>query len=411
MKKYSKLLVLGAVTCSVLVGAQEPRAASEIKAKSQVLTRGVLWSANASIGADVVSANGDDLGDVVDIVLDRNKNRIAYVIVSYGGLLGVGDKHFAVPWQAFGQTSDRELSLQIAPEQLKDAPGFDKGTLPDTANPLFHEGVYKFYNTKPYSLGQRDLDHAQAEDSETIFDWGSWVNRGDDTNWARRLGELIGTDIENASGESIAELEDVIVDTREARAAFAVISYGGTLGFFENTAIIPWNALRLDVAREVYVTDATPAQFEQAKLSDSEYQKLEDQKYSEALYGTFKTKTYWEEFGYESGTSEALLKADATSGGANDPNSVSGIVVSVSNYTGDTEQTKAMKGVRVRIRTESGLIRTVHLASTDELEREELTVLRGDEVVIMGRDQDYRGHMVFQATELRADGKTTILEQ
>ena len=270
----------------------------------QVPAKDMLWRANESIGANVIDANGEELGRVEDIVLDRRESRIAYLIVSYGGLLGFWDKHFAVPWQAFGQTADGKLSLGINPEQLKSAPGFEKGTLPDTADPLFHEGVHSFYNTEPYSLEQQKKAHAEAQATqqeqadERAFDWGSWVHR-DGTTWARRLGDLIGKDIENEQDHTIAKLKDVIVESREARAAYAVVSYGGTLGFSADTAIIPWNALSLDLAREVYVIDATPAQLERAKLNDTEYRKLENRKYSKALYGAFDTQPFWEEFGYE----------------------------------------------------------------------------------------------------------------
>ena len=256
--------------------------------KKQAPAKGALWGANESIGANVVGANGEDLGNVEDIVLDRNKSRIAYLIVSYGGLLGIGDKHFAVPWEAFGQTSSRELSLGIDPEQLKSAPGFKKGALPNTADPLFHEEVHSFYNAGPYWLEQEKRAQAEAQAAqqeqtgERAFDWDSWANRGDGAAWARCLGELIGTDIENAQGETIAKLKDVIVDSREARAAFAMVSYGGTLGFSAETASIPWNALRFDLAREVYVTDVTLAQLKQAKLNATVSLDLENQRHSEA---------------------------------------------------------------------------------------------------------------------------------
>lgn len=424
MKTNSVAVVLAVLTCSLWASAQAPNAPAN-HSTSQALAKGTLWSANESIGANVVGANGDDLGDVEDIVLDRNKSRIAYVIVSYGGLLGLGDKHFAVPWQAFGQTADRELSLDIAPEKLKNAPGFEKGTLPNTADPLFHEGVYSFYNAEPYSLEQQQKDRAQTqatqeEAGERTFDWGSWVNRGEDTTWARRLGELIGTNIENAQGETIAELEDVIVDSREARAAYAVVSYGGTLGFFTDTAIIPWNALRLDLAREAYVTDATLAQLEQAKLSDSEYRNLEDRKYSEALYSSFRTQPFWEEFGYETEMDQAERVAETKDDAAppadntadeQDRNTVTGTIVSVSSYAGATPETQSQRGVRVRVRTDDGSVRTVHLASSEELARQELTLNRGDKVVITGEHRDYRGHKVLFAREVQKDGKTITFEK
>jgi DNA/RNA endonuclease YhcR with UshA esterase domain/sporulation protein YlmC with PRC-barrel domain len=329
--------------------------------------------------------------------------------------------------------------LKIDPEQLKDAPGFEKGTLPNTTDPLFHQEIYSFYNARPYARQQQKnalaeaqatQEHAGEQSDWGNWDWDSWVGGGDDTTWARRLSELIGTNIENAQGDTIAELEDVIVDSREARAGYAVVSFGGTLGFFADTAIIPWNALRLNLEREAYVTDATLAQFEQAKLSDTEYRNLEDRQYSEALYGTFGTTPFWEEFGYEAGRNQTARTADAkvrsddaankaqakaddanakadTAAKEQNSNTVTGTVVSVSNYPGAATEAESQGGVRVRVRTESGTVRTVHFATSEEQAQQDLTLNRGDDVIFTGETRDYRGHKVLFASEVQQNGKAT----
>ena len=47
------------------------------------------------LGAKVINAQREDLGAIEDIVLDARNNRVAYAILSFGGFLGVGDRHFA----------------------------------------------------------------------------------------------------------------------------------------------------------------------------------------------------------------------------------------------------------------------------------------------------------------------------
>ncbi|MDE4937162.1 PRC-barrel domain-containing protein [Francisella tularensis] len=58
-------------------------------------------SATTLIGDDVVNYNGENLGEVKEIMLDTNTGEVAYVVVSFGGFLGMGDKLFAVPMTAF----------------------------------------------------------------------------------------------------------------------------------------------------------------------------------------------------------------------------------------------------------------------------------------------------------------------
>ncbi|ABU61339.1 PRC-barrel domain containing protein [Francisella tularensis] len=61
----------------------------------------LILSATTLIGDDVVNYNGENLGEVKEIMLDTNTGEVAYVVVSFGGFLGMGDKLFAVPMTAF----------------------------------------------------------------------------------------------------------------------------------------------------------------------------------------------------------------------------------------------------------------------------------------------------------------------
>ena len=53
------------------------------------------------IGSKVVNAQNEDLGKIEDLVVDAGAGRIAYAVLSFGGFLGMGDKYFAIPWNAF----------------------------------------------------------------------------------------------------------------------------------------------------------------------------------------------------------------------------------------------------------------------------------------------------------------------
>ena len=70
-----------------------------------------LMGANTLIGNDVYNHKDEDLGDIKEIMLDMRSGKVAYAVLSFGGILGLGEKLFAVPWAA--------LALDTVPPQLE----------------------------------------------------------------------------------------------------------------------------------------------------------------------------------------------------------------------------------------------------------------------------------------------------
>jgi sporulation protein YlmC with PRC-barrel domain len=103
-------------------------------------------SAGTLKGTDVVNPRGENLGKLEEIMLDLDSNRVSYAVLSFGGFMGLGDKLFAIPWQAFTVNTDEEqLILNIDKETLKNAEGFDKNNWPDFSSPEWHERTYQQY--------------------------------------------------------------------------------------------------------------------------------------------------------------------------------------------------------------------------------------------------------------------------
>lgn len=103
------------------------------------------------IGMRVVNNERQDLGRIEDVLLDTRNNRASYAILSFGGMLGIGDKHFALPWEALVFDLSQKLAIiDVEKERLKNAPGFDKDSWPDVADAAWGERVYTYYGYTPY---------------------------------------------------------------------------------------------------------------------------------------------------------------------------------------------------------------------------------------------------------------------
>lgn len=105
-----------------------------------------LMGADTLLGNDVYNKDGEDLGDIKEFMLDMATGRVAYAVLSFGGVLGMGDKLFAVPFSALAlDTLNKRFTLNVLKESLKDAPGFDKDHWPSMADKTWASGVHRFY--------------------------------------------------------------------------------------------------------------------------------------------------------------------------------------------------------------------------------------------------------------------------
>jgi sporulation protein YlmC with PRC-barrel domain len=129
-------------------------------------TRRVL-SAGSLAGDRVRNSAGEDLGKIEEIMIDVPSGRVGYAVLSFGGFLGLGNKLFAVPWDAFTiDEAEKEFILNVDKKVLEDAPGFDKDNWPDMADPDFGSQIYGHYGYKPY-WDESDVDISDPNSTAT----------------------------------------------------------------------------------------------------------------------------------------------------------------------------------------------------------------------------------------------------
>lgn len=102
------------------------------------------------IGVDVKNTEKESLGNVHEIVLDKQNGNVRYVVLSFGGFLGMGDKLFALPWNAISYDQQEEcFILNIDKDKLKNAPSFDKDKWPNMSDKQWGQEIYNYYGSKP----------------------------------------------------------------------------------------------------------------------------------------------------------------------------------------------------------------------------------------------------------------------
>jgi sporulation protein YlmC with PRC-barrel domain len=107
--------------------------------------------ASEMIDDAVRNRQGEDLGKITEFMIDLEHGCIAYAVLSFGGWLGMGDKLFAVPWSALSLDPEvKEFVLDVAREDLRDAPGFDKDNWPDMSDVAWGASIHEYYGASPY---------------------------------------------------------------------------------------------------------------------------------------------------------------------------------------------------------------------------------------------------------------------
>jgi sporulation protein YlmC with PRC-barrel domain len=102
--------------------------------------------ASEVVGVDVKNLNSENLGKINEVVIDKAHGKVSYLVLDFGGILGFGNKFFAIPWSLFTYNEVNDcFMLDLNKEQLKDAPGFDKNDWPNFMSPNVSTTIEQFY--------------------------------------------------------------------------------------------------------------------------------------------------------------------------------------------------------------------------------------------------------------------------
>jgi len=206
--------------------------------------------ASELIGYNVVNSQGEDVGEVEDLLVNLTNGQVHYAILSFGGFADIGDKLFAIPLSTISFNSEDQAVVFDSDEQmLQNAPSFDENTWPDMTSPEWDTDIRDYWQNQGVTVA----DEANLVDETAVVDRS-----------AMRASELIGYNVVNAAGEDLGEIEDLMLGLDSQQVNYAVLSFGGFLDIGEKLFAIPVTALRLDTAQEAVVFDVDEATLENA---------------------------------------------------------------------------------------------------------------------------------------------------
>jgi len=110
-----------------------------------------LISSEKVEGTAVMNRQGEKLGSIESVMIEKRSGRVAYAVMSFGGFLGIGDQHHPVPWSSL--TYDTNIGgyvIDADRARLQGAPAFKDSDVPNWGDRNWGQRVHQYYGVRPY---------------------------------------------------------------------------------------------------------------------------------------------------------------------------------------------------------------------------------------------------------------------
>jgi hypothetical protein len=97
-------------------------------------------------GTPVYRSNGDHIGQIERIMIDKISGKVAYAVMSFGGFVGIGEDYYPLPWSLLTYNTRVEgYEVNVSEQQLNGAPKYSKYESWDWSDRACGQKVYDYY--------------------------------------------------------------------------------------------------------------------------------------------------------------------------------------------------------------------------------------------------------------------------
>jgi sporulation protein YlmC with PRC-barrel domain len=297
------------------------------------------------IGQEVKNPQGQTLGKIYDLVLTSDRSQVAYIALSSGGILGMGDDLYAVPWSSLQVSSDKQSTkgmtegnkqadpqnavgartyiLNISKARLEKQNGFKQDRWPKAGN-------LHWDSTSSSELQATDTKEADSDRTTEQNRQVSLTSQELDTHL---VSKLTGREVQNYEGEKIGKVEEFVIARQhaemqsnshdsaslqnkgslqakdhmfisEGKMLYATIALGGFLGFGEEYALVPANKVSFMTQRDHALLLADKTKLQAVAFKANKWPDLSSPAYAKEVYDSFDASDYWTVLGYRSPLSQ-----------------------------------------------------------------------------------------------------------
>jgi sporulation protein YlmC with PRC-barrel domain len=199
----------------------------------------------------ILDKDGKDVGKVRDILLDRDRNHVSYILVGHGGAGGVGETLWTVPYQAvaFSGPASKTVYVRIPADTITHSPEFSHAKW--ASDPDYYRMVDAYYQPHlPAAGGAQPQAQAQVKVDAQPAAAGLGASP---LPWTRQVAKLIGRDIVSPGGEHLGDVNDIVLNASTGEVEYVAMTKSKLPGIDERFFAVPAAALRPQGADEKLV--------------------------------------------------------------------------------------------------------------------------------------------------------------
>jgi sporulation protein YlmC with PRC-barrel domain len=181
----------------------------------------------------VYNSNGERLGKVDHLMIDKYTGQVAYAVMSFGGFLGIGENYHPLPWKMLTyNTRFGGYVVNIDRNRLENAPGYTSTNTPNWSDRSYTARLDEYWRAgHTAGLASDETDRLIASD------------------------KVADTAVYDRNGERLGTVNYLMIDKYTGQVGYAVMSFGGFLGIGENYHPLPWKMLTYDTRLGGYVVN------------------------------------------------------------------------------------------------------------------------------------------------------------
>ena len=102
-------------------------------------------------GTPVYRSNGERVGQIERVMIDKLTGKVAYAVMSFGGFMGIGEDYYPLPWSLLTYNPALEgYEVNVDAQQLKGAPKYSKHESWDWSDRARDQRVSDYYGVTPF---------------------------------------------------------------------------------------------------------------------------------------------------------------------------------------------------------------------------------------------------------------------